>query len=123
METQVHRGGAGPGERPKAQLHLYLLGRFEVVRADAPIPPQAWRRRRPADLLKLAESQALADGDIQKAKVQMDAAKIAVDHDDLHADLVDLIGTSLHGVAMAANEIVMTSVNPSIANCGFVCFF
>jgi DNA-binding SARP family transcriptional activator len=34
-------------------LRLYLLGRFEAVRADAPIPPHAWRRRRPADLLKL----------------------------------------------------------------------
>ena len=36
-----------------SSLKLYLLGRFEVVRADAPIPAQAWRRRRPADLLKL----------------------------------------------------------------------
>src|SRR5512133_3823371 len=40
-------------------LKLYLLGRFEVVRANAPIPTQAWRRRRPADLLKLV---ALAPG-------------------------------------------------------------
>ncbi|WP_242344601.1 ATP-binding protein [Anaeromyxobacter terrae] len=40
-------------------LKLHLLGRFEVVRADAPIPAQAWRRRRPADLLKLV---ALAPG-------------------------------------------------------------
>ncbi|HET8541775.1 MAG TPA: BTAD domain-containing putative transcriptional regulator [Anaeromyxobacter sp.] len=53
METQVHHGGVGPGVRPQAQLRVYLLGRFEVVRADAPIPPHAWRRRRPADLLKL----------------------------------------------------------------------
>jgi NAD(P)-dependent dehydrogenase (short-subunit alcohol dehydrogenase family) len=53
VETPVHRGGAGPGERPQPQLRVYLLGRFEVVRADAPIPPHAWRRCRPADLLKL----------------------------------------------------------------------
>src|SRR5512135_462160 len=59
MEIQVHRGGAGPGERPQAQLRVYLLGRFEVARADAPIPAHAWRRRRPADLLKLV---ALAPG-------------------------------------------------------------
>ena len=49
MESQVHRGGV----RSSALLRIHLLGRFEVVRADAPIPAQAWRRRRPADLLKL----------------------------------------------------------------------
>lgn len=46
---------------------------------------------------------------------------IAIDHDDLtRADLVALIGTSLHGVAMASNEIVMTPVQPSISvlHCG-----
>ena len=59
METQVHRGGARAGDRPSALLRVYLLGRFEVVREDAPIPPHAWRRRRPADLLKLV---ALAPG-------------------------------------------------------------
>jgi DNA-binding SARP family transcriptional activator len=32
---------------------VYLLGRFEVVRGGVPILQQAWRRRRPADLLKL----------------------------------------------------------------------
>lgn len=53
METEIRHGGAGRGEHPLAALRLYLLGRFEVVRADAPIPPHAWRRRRPADLLKL----------------------------------------------------------------------
>jgi len=47
-------GGPGP-----AFLRLFLLGRFEVVREDAPVPPHAWRRRRPADLLKLV---ALAPG-------------------------------------------------------------
>src|SRR5512147_830590 len=40
-------------DRPAPALRLFLLGRFEVVRADAPIPAHAWRRRRPADLLKL----------------------------------------------------------------------
>jgi hypothetical protein len=40
-------------DRPAPALRLFLLGRFEVVRAAAPIPAQAWRRRRPADLLKL----------------------------------------------------------------------
>ncbi|BDG08670.1 ATP-binding protein [Anaeromyxobacter paludicola] len=34
-------------------LRIFLLGRFEVLRGDAPIPSDAWRRRRPADLLKL----------------------------------------------------------------------
>ena len=40
----------------------------------APNPPAS-----PAELLKLAEMQALADGEIQKAQVQLDAAKIAAD--------------------------------------------
>lgn len=34
-------------------LRVYLLGRFEVARGTTPLPPTAWRRRRPADLLKL----------------------------------------------------------------------
>lgn len=34
-------------------LSIHLLGRFEVLRDGVPLPPQAWRRRRPADLLKL----------------------------------------------------------------------
>ncbi len=59
MGTEGQPGGVRPGDRPQALLRLYLLGRFEVVRADAPIPEQAWRRRRPADLLKLV---ALAPG-------------------------------------------------------------
>lgn len=40
----------------------------------APNPPAS-----PAELLKLAEMQALADGEIQKAQVQLEAAKIASD--------------------------------------------
>lgn len=59
MGTHLQPEGVRPGERPQAQLRIYLLGRFEVVREDAPIPPHAWRRRRPADLLKLV---ALAPG-------------------------------------------------------------
>lgn len=37
-----------------APLKVFLLGCFEVVRDDTPIPQASWRRRRPADLLKLA---------------------------------------------------------------------
>jgi DNA-binding SARP family transcriptional activator len=36
-----------------SELRIHLLGRFEVLRDGVPIPPQSWRRRRPADLLKL----------------------------------------------------------------------
>jgi DNA-binding SARP family transcriptional activator len=36
-----------------ASLRVYLLGRFEVERSGALLPPQSWRRRRPADLLKI----------------------------------------------------------------------
>jgi DNA-binding SARP family transcriptional activator len=62
MHTQVRRAGVrADGDRPQALLRVYLLGRFEVVRDDAPIPAHAWRRRRPADLLKLL---ALAPGRI-----------------------------------------------------------
>jgi DNA-binding SARP family transcriptional activator len=39
--------------RASSFLRLYLLGRFEAVRGDTPIPEHAWRRRRPADLLRL----------------------------------------------------------------------
>lgn len=46
-------------DRARAVLKIHLLGRFEVVRGDTPIPVSAWRRRRPADLLKLL---ALAPG-------------------------------------------------------------
>ena len=36
-----------------ADLRIFLLGRFEVERGGKPVPPEAWRRRRPVDLLKL----------------------------------------------------------------------
>ena len=41
---------------------------------------------------------------------------IAIEHDDLDvAELVETIGTSLHRVAMAANEIVMSPIDPIIS--------
>jgi copper chaperone CopZ len=42
---------------------------------------------------------------------------LAIDHDDelTRSDLIAWIGSSLHGVTMASNEIVMTSINPSIS--------
>ncbi|HEU4383768.1 MAG TPA: BTAD domain-containing putative transcriptional regulator [Anaeromyxobacteraceae bacterium] len=49
----------GPLGGALAALKIHLLGRFEVVRGDTPVPPSAWRRRRPADVLKLL---ALAPG-------------------------------------------------------------
>lgn len=40
---------------------------------------------------------------------------IAVDHDDAAGkDLLEVIGTSLHGIALASNEIVMTTVKPVV---------
>jgi DNA-binding SARP family transcriptional activator len=32
---------------------VHLLGRFEVEPSAEILPPQSWRRRRPADLLKI----------------------------------------------------------------------
>jgi DNA-binding SARP family transcriptional activator len=91
METQVHHGGVGPGERRQARLRVYLLGRFEVVRADGPIPPHAWRRRRPADLLKLA---ALAPGHALPREVAIDTLwpdkDPASGANNLHRALYDL---------------------------------
>ena len=41
---------------------------------------------------------------------------IAIDHEGLApADLVELIGTSLHGIALASNEIVMSTVSPVVS--------
>lgn len=53
MERGVLPIRAGVLDRARAVLKIHLLGRFEVVRGDTPIPVSAWRRRRPADLLKL----------------------------------------------------------------------
>jgi DNA-binding SARP family transcriptional activator len=86
----VHRGSRS-GERPQAPLRLYLLGRFEAVRADAPIPAHAWRRRRPADLLKLV---ALAPGRAVARQQAIDALwpdkDPASGANNLHRALYDL---------------------------------
>ena len=58
-EKSAPTAGSGQGSSSAPFLRLFLLGRFEVVREDAPVPLHAWRRRRPADLLKLV---ALAPG-------------------------------------------------------------
>src|SRR6266536_2700259 len=86
----VERRGAPP-VRAAAHLKVFLLGRFEVVRGDAPIPQPAWRRRRPADLLKLV---ALAPGHVlgRDAAIEMlwpdkDPANGA---NNLHRALYDL---------------------------------
>ncbi len=59
VESRGAPAGAPRSDRALAALKINLLGRFEVVRGEAPVPPSAWRRRRPADLLKLI---ALAPG-------------------------------------------------------------
>src|SRR5512147_1321826 len=78
-------------DRPAPALRLFLLGRFEVVRADAPIPVQAWRRRRPADLLKLV---ALAPGHALPREVAIDTLWPEKDPasgaNNLHRALYDL---------------------------------
>jgi DNA-binding SARP family transcriptional activator len=58
-ETPAGSGESRAEDPPAAPLRLHLLGRFEVIQGDAPVPPHAWRRRRPADLLQLV---ALAPG-------------------------------------------------------------
>jgi DNA-binding SARP family transcriptional activator len=91
VETQVHAGGAQAGERPQALLKLYLLGRFEVVRDDAPIPDHAWRRRRPADLLKLvALSPGRTVGREQAIDVLWPDKDPASGANNLHRALYDL---------------------------------
>ena len=48
-------------------MEVFLLGRFEVVRAGDPIPRSSWKRRRPADVLKLvalAPGRALARAEV-----------------------------------------------------------
>lgn len=91
METEVRQRGARPGGRPPDTLRLHLLGRFEAVRADAPIPAHAWRRRRPADLLKLV---ALAPGRVLSREKAIDALwpdkDPASGANNLHRALYDL---------------------------------
>ncbi|MFL5273985.1 MAG: BTAD domain-containing putative transcriptional regulator, partial [Anaeromyxobacteraceae bacterium] len=90
METPVARGAA-QAERAAAPLRVYLLGRFEVVRGDAPVPASAWRRRRPADLLRLL---ALAPGRALPREHVADALwpgrDAALGANNLHRGLYDL---------------------------------
>ncbi len=78
-------------DRARAALKIHLLGRFEVVRGDVPIPLSAWRRRRPADLLKLlslAPGHVLArDQVIEALWPEKDPASGA---NNLHRALYDL---------------------------------
>jgi DNA-binding SARP family transcriptional activator/tetratricopeptide (TPR) repeat protein len=91
LEEEVRQSGPRQGVRQQAQLRVYLLGRFEVVRADAPIPAHAWRRRRPADLLKLV---ALAPGRSLSREKAIDALwpdkDPASGANNLHRALYDL---------------------------------
>jgi DNA-binding SARP family transcriptional activator/tetratricopeptide (TPR) repeat protein len=84
-----HAAPEARGAAPK--VRVFLLGRFEVVRGDAPIPLAAWRRRRPADLLKLVAitpGRALPrEGVIDALWPDKDAASGA---DNLHRGLYDL---------------------------------
>lgn len=78
-------------DRRDPVLRVHLLGRFEVVREDVPIPPHAWRRRRPADLLKLI---ALAPGRTLTREQAMEALwpdkDAASGANNLHRALYDL---------------------------------
>jgi DNA-binding SARP family transcriptional activator len=91
LETEVRQRGPRPGDRTQALLRVYLLGRFEVVRADTPLPPHAWRRRRPADLLRLV---ALAPGRSLSREQAVDALwpdkDPASGANNLHRALYDL---------------------------------
>src|SRR5512146_2184232 len=78
-------------DRAAAPLKVFLLGRFEVVRGDVPIPEQAWRRRRPADLLKLV---ALTPGRTLRREQAIEALwpdkEPASGANNLHRALYDL---------------------------------
>ncbi len=87
--------GLAPGQPQRAedggQLAVYLLGRFEVTVGPGPLPPNAWRRRRPADLLKilaLAPGRSVArDRVVEALWPGKDAASGA---NNLHRALYDL---------------------------------
>jgi DNA-binding SARP family transcriptional activator len=91
LEPQVQAGEPRQGGAAAPLLRLYLLGRFEVVREDAPVPPHAWRRRRPADLLKLV---ALAPGRTLTREQTIEALwpskDVASGANNLHRALYDL---------------------------------
>jgi DNA-binding SARP family transcriptional activator len=90
-EPRVQAGEPRQGGAAAPLLRLFLLGRFEVVREDAPVPPHAWRRRRPADLLKLV---ALAPGRTLTREQTIDALWPSKDPasgaNNLHRALYDL---------------------------------
>jgi copper chaperone CopZ len=69
----------------------------------------------PLCLDELTDRLRGVDG-INSVTSSISAGCLAIDHDDLATtDLVDLVAASLHGVTMAANEIVMTNVDPVVA--------
>ena len=77
--------------RAPAPLRIYLLGRFEVIRGEAPIPATSWRRRRPADLLKLVSltPEHAIDRDEAIARLWPDK-DLASGANNLHRALYDL---------------------------------
>ena len=90
-ETPAGSGESRTEDRPAPALRVHLLGRFEVALGDAPVPPHAWRRRRPADLLQLialAPDRRLSREDVISALwPDKDAASGA---NNLHRALYDL---------------------------------
>lgn len=74
----------------------------------------------PLCLNELIDRLRSVDG-VKSVNSSISEGCIAIDHDGLgQADLIELIGTSLHGIALAANEIVMSTVHPvvSVLHCG-----
>ena len=55
---------------------------------------------------------------IKTVSSSISGGRVAIDHDLPQTGLLELIGTSLHGIAMAANEIVMTNVIASVSLLG-----
>jgi len=90
-ETPAGSGESRTEDRPAPALRVHLLGRFEVALGDAPVPPHAWRRRRPADLLQLvalAPDRTLSRDEVIAALwPDKDAASGA---NNLHRALYDL---------------------------------
>ena len=66
----------------------------------------------PLCLNELIDRLRSADG-IHSVNSSISEGCIAIDHDGPGtAELVELIGTSLHGIGLASNEIVMSTINP-----------
>ena len=69
----------------------------------------------PLCLNDLIDRLRSVDG-VNSVTSSISAGCIAIDHDSLApADLVELIGMSLHGIALASNEIVMSTVSPVVS--------